>query len=42
METLTDLLTDSKGVSVQVREDPIKGIYIEGLTEHVLNSHHVK
>lgn len=35
METLTDLLSDTKGVSVQIREDPNKGIYIEGLTEYV-------
>lgn len=38
MESLTDLLSDSKGSSVQIREDPVKGIYIEGLTEHVTHS----
>ena len=36
METLTDLLADAKSnVQVQIREDPHKGIYVEGLEEKV-------
>jgi len=37
MENLTDLLIEKKieGQSIQIREDPQKGIYIEGLTEKV-------
>lgn len=38
LETLTDLLVESVGKekqAVQIREDPHRGIYIEGLVEKV-------
>lgn len=40
MESIIDLLGDSKnimnGASLTIREDPEKGIYVEGLIEKVM------
>lgn len=38
MEDLTDLLADKQGVKLDIKEDPAKGIYVKGLSTHVVKN----
>ncbi len=44
MDTINDLLSNEQSIveGLQIREDPKKGVYVDGLTEKVFSMHFVR